>query len=31
VKIPEKYKDPKISGLTLEVTGGRQTYDIKLE
>ena len=31
VKIPEKYKDPKTSGLTLEVTGGRQTYDIKLE
>jgi hypothetical protein len=31
VKIPDKYKQPETSGLTLEVTGGRQTFDINLE
>jgi hypothetical protein len=31
VKIPPKYKDPKTSGLTCEVTGGRQTHNIELK
>jgi hypothetical protein len=30
VRIPEKYGNPDQSGLTLEVTGGLQTFDIKL-
>jgi len=29
--IPPKYQDPTQSGLTWTVTGGNQTYDIKLE
>jgi hypothetical protein len=29
--IPEKYNDPKTSGLTYTVTSGRQTRDIDLE
>ena len=31
VKIPAKFKKADTSGLTIEVTGGRQTHDIKLE
>ena len=31
VKIPDKYKKPETSGLTLEVTGGRQTHNIDLQ
>jgi hypothetical protein len=31
VKIPDKYKKPETSGLTFEVNGGRQTYNIALE
>jgi hypothetical protein len=29
--IPEKYGDPEKSGLTLQVRGGPQEFDIKLE
>ncbi len=29
--VPEKYNNPDKSGLTVEVTGGKQTYDIKME
>lgn len=29
--VPEKYADPEKSGLTIDVTGGKQTHDIKLE
>ena len=29
--IPEQYGDPGKSGLTLQVTGGAQEFDIKLE
>jgi hypothetical protein len=31
VEIPGKYYDPNTSGLTTTVTGGSQTFDIKLE
>jgi hypothetical protein len=31
VKIPAKYKKPETSGLTCEVTGGRQTHNIELK
>jgi len=31
VVIPEKYKDPNQSGLTFTVTGGQQTFDIKVD
>jgi hypothetical protein len=31
VKIPDKYKKAQTSGLTVEVTGGRQTHDIDLQ
>ena len=31
VEIPEKYADPKTTTLTTTVTGGTQTYDIKIE
>ncbi|HZT79782.1 MAG TPA: hypothetical protein VFA26_06160 [Gemmataceae bacterium] len=31
VQIPAKYADPNSSGLTLNVTGGQQTHDIKLD
>jgi hypothetical protein len=31
VWIPEGYGDPEKSGLTLEVTGGNQPYDIELK
>jgi hypothetical protein len=31
VKIPVKYKKPETSGLTCEVTGGRQTHNIELK
>jgi hypothetical protein len=30
VDIPEKYYDPETSGLTLQVTGGNQKFDINL-
>jgi hypothetical protein len=31
VEIPSKYYDPTTSGLTTTVTGGPQTFDVKLE
>jgi len=31
VQPPAKYGDPKTSGLTFEVTGGEQTFDIPLK
>jgi hypothetical protein len=31
VVIPPRYADPDSSGLTLAVTGGKQTFDIALE
>jgi hypothetical protein len=31
VQIPDKYYDPITSGITYNVTGGAQTFDIKLE
>jgi hypothetical protein len=31
VPIPDKYKDPKQSGIKLTVSGGSQAYDVKLE
>lgn len=31
VAVPEKYNDPEKSGLTVTVTGGKQTHDIKIE
>jgi hypothetical protein len=31
VKLPEKYTDPERSGLSVEVTGGKQEHDIKLD
>jgi hypothetical protein len=31
VKIPAKYKEAATSGLTCEVTGGRQTHNIDLQ
>jgi hypothetical protein len=30
VEIPDQYKDPRQSGLTLEVTGGKQKHDIEI-
>jgi hypothetical protein len=29
--IPDKYANPDISGLTLDVTGGKQKFDIKMD
>jgi hypothetical protein len=29
--LPERYADPDSSGLTLQVTGGKQTFDIVLQ
>jgi hypothetical protein len=31
ISVPDKYADPEKSGLTIDVTGGRQTHDIQLE
>lgn len=31
ITVPEKYTDPEKSGLKIDVTGGKQTFDIKLE
>src|SRR5262249_48211845 len=31
VSIPASYGDPEKAGLELEVTGGKQTYDIELK
>ncbi len=31
VKIPDKYKSPKTSGLTYDAKEGKQTFDIELE
>ncbi len=31
VAIPQRYADPQQTPLTLNVTGGAQTYDIKIE
>jgi hypothetical protein len=31
VSVPEKYTDPEKSGLTINVAGGKQTFDIRLE
>ena len=31
IVVPEKYKDPDQSGLSFKVTGGKQTYDVKLD
>lgn len=31
VKIPDKYKDAKSSGLTYDVKGGKQKFDIELQ
>jgi hypothetical protein len=31
ISVPEKYTDPEKSGLKIDVTGGKQTFDIKLE
>lgn len=31
VNLPEKYGDPEQSGLTIDVTGGKQAHDIKIE
>jgi hypothetical protein len=30
-EFPEKYMNPDKSGLTINVTGGKQTHDIKME
>ena len=29
--VPQKYTNPDESGLTIEVTGGKQTHDVKIE
>jgi hypothetical protein len=31
IELPEKYRDPQTSGLSLQVNGGKQTFDIKME
>ena len=31
VHVPEKYSDPENSGLKVDVTGGKQQFDIKIE
>lgn len=31
VKLPEKYSDPEQSGLKVEVTGGKQNHDVKID
>jgi hypothetical protein len=31
VSLPEKYADPEKSGISVNVTGGKQTFDISLE
>lgn len=31
ISVPDKYTDPEKSGLKIDVTGGKQTFDIKLE
>lgn len=31
LRIPEKYGNPKTSGLTLEIQSGKQTHDIHLQ
>jgi hypothetical protein len=31
ISVPKKYTNPEESGLTIDVTGGKQTFDIKLE
>jgi hypothetical protein len=31
VNVPPKYSDPQTSGLQVEVTGGKQNHDIKIE